>query len=187
MLPRYQFGDDVVVVSASTLWKSASSQEQKAHTSTGAFSTTVSWMLSAPIGCRNRADPINSTLMQHNGPATAGVLVLAFWAVPESLCDPWVLTQEAETLSCTAALWFIAAMQNRSSGQRANFMTNKHGRTHPFQAVVPTQNLSEASTPGWACMLSPNLWGGRANKKASFVRPFMPHQWEWTLRVEASP
>lgn len=57
-------------------------------------------------------------------------------------------------------LWFIAAMQNRSSGQRANFMTNKHGRTHPFQAVAPTQNLSEASTPGWACMLSPNLWGG---------------------------
>lgn len=44
-------------------------------------------------------------------------------------------------------------------------MTNKHGRTHPFKAVAPTQKLSEVSAPGWACMLSPNLWGGQANKK----------------------
>lgn len=55
-------------------------------------------------------------------------------------------------------------------------MTNNYGRTHPFQAVAPTENLSEVSAPGWACMLSPNLWVGRANKKLPLFDLFMPHR-----------
>lgn len=165
MLPGRQSGDDVVLVSPSNLERSGSrnkrSKQELQHDVEPNVETQIGMQEPSSTGSTYQFHP-------HAGSTTAWN-----WAggSAKSVQFPGFSLSHSR-LSCNAGLFTVHCGHafGPAVSEASNFMTNRHGRTRPFETVAPGPRL-RLSFPAGRCMPSPKLRGTLAKITLSFVCP----------------
>lgn len=134
ILPGRQFGDDVVVVSVSTLERSGSwnkrSKQEPQH--------DVEPNVETPIGMQEPSSTYQIRPHAAQRPGT-GRVKCQVCAVPGF----FPLTSR---FSCTRSFTLYCGHAfGPAVSEASNFMTNRHGRTRPFETVAPDPEQTSVS------------------------------------------